>query len=236
MKRQSKDWRENAECLRNQWMAVAIQGLKKFTEEFPDSAGLMRAANTMPSPKPGYVAELKITSPDYIATLTRYDGGWGVALAELRGLEPEFVKAYSESTREDMAPLAKYLSSEKPLGAKERAKLARLLPKGNKIGRPRNHQIRGAAHLAWMFYRKLREMNKASGVADWGRSDDMKLYAARAMVSDYFSHLESLSEEEQERFAMQVRELMEKSQVRRSGSEKAIIALPAAWADSRQKS
>ena len=61
MKRQSKDWRENAECLRNQWMAVAIQGLKKFTEEFPDSAGLMRAANTMPSPKPGYVAELKIT-------------------------------------------------------------------------------------------------------------------------------------------------------------------------------
>jgi len=84
-----------------------------------------------------------------------------------------------------------------------------------------------------MFYRRLREMNKTSGVADRGCSDDMKLYAARAMVSDYFSHIESLSEDEQERFALQVREFMDKSKARRRGSEKAIISVQA---PDRQKS
>src|SRR5262249_17853992 len=124
----------------------------------------------------------------------------------------------------------------KPLNEKEREKLAGLLPKGSKTGRPRNLQIRAAADLAWRFYRMLREINKDSGVADRGCSDDMKLYAARAMVSDYFSRIERISEEKQEHFALQVREFMDKSKARRSGTEGAVISFPVPWLDDRQKS
>jgi hypothetical protein len=230
------DWRENADILRKRMMDATIEGLKKEMETF-EGAKLTQIAETMPVPPPGHQLELKVSTAGCAASLSRSEGWYSVAYMDLRGLSPEFVEAYLECLyRDNSDSLRDYLKSGKSLGPKEREKLARLLPKSKKGGRPRNNQLRGASELAWIFYRRLQQMNKASGIAVRGQSDDMKLYAARAMVSDYFSHLESLSEEEQERFAMQVREFMDKSRARRSGSEKAVISVRAPGLDDRQKS
>jgi hypothetical protein len=133
-----------------------------------------------------------------------------------------------------MWPLAEYLLSDQPLGPKEREKLARRLPKGTHIGRPRNHQIRGASHLARLFYERLREKNKADGIRDHGHCDNMKCYAARATVEDWFAYdFENdapRSQEGIESFAGQVREFMDKAKSRREGVDKAIVSFPApAW-------
>lgn len=232
-------WRENADRIRIQMKAAVTHGLKEELGRMNHDQWY-QAADTLPEPENGGGYEITATSPDadYSVKLYRYPGGHGVGFADLRGLDPEFVRVCNEyAHREDPAILVDYLKSEKPLGTKERHWLARLWPKRKKEGRPRNVQIRGAAKLAWRFYRQLQEMNKASGVNDRGCSDDMKMYAARAMVRDYFSFFKDHSEEGQERFALQVREYMDKSKARRSGTEEAVITIPAAWLDDdRQKS
>jgi hypothetical protein len=232
------NWRDNADRLRRLMMDTITKGLKKEMEIFRVDE-LAQMADAMPEPPAGYELELKVSTPDctVAATITRSESWWGAAYMDLRGLSPEFAEACLEHLyRGNATPLRDYVKSEKPLNEKERERLARLLPKGSKTGRPRNLQIRGAADLAWRFYRMLLEINKDSGVADRGCSDDMKLYAARAMVSDYCSHIERLSGEEQEHFALQVREFMDKSKARRSGTEEAVISVPAPWLNDRQKS
>jgi len=231
-------WRDNADRLRKWMMDSITKYLKKEMEIFR-GAELAQMADTMPKPAPGHELRVNLSSSDcaVAATLMRGDSWKAAAYTDLRGISPEFAEAYLEHLyRGNTTPLRDYVKSEKPLNKKEREKLARLLPKDKRTGRPRNLQIRGAAEVAWDFYRRLREMNEATGVADRGCADDMKLYAARAMVSDYFSHIEQPSEEEQERFALQVREFMDKSKARRGGSEKALITVSAPWLDDRQKS
>jgi hypothetical protein len=77
-------------------------------------------------------------------------------------------------------------------------------------------------------------MNKAVGIRDHGHCDDMKCYAARATVEDWFAYdIENdatRSQEEIESFAGQVREFLDKAKSRRRGVDKAIVSFPApAW-------
>jgi hypothetical protein len=157
------NWRDNADRIRKKMMDAVIEGLKKEMEIFR-GADLAQMADAMPEPPPGHLLELKVSTPDcaLAATITRGESWRGVAYMDLRGLSPEFAEAYLEYLyRGNAALLNDYLKSEKPLNKKERKRMAGLLPKGSKTGRPRNLQIRGAADLAWRFYRWLQKTNKA---------------------------------------------------------------------------
>jgi hypothetical protein len=143
--------------------------------------------------------------------------GHSCHLAVYPKVEPKFKEALRASSQEDMTLLADYLTSDEPLGRNERDRLARMLPKGQKTGRPQKAQLRAAATVAVMFYKALRTANKAFGVKDHGHSAEMKEYAARATVEDYFSpDIEGMDEDEVGDYVMQVRDLMDRPEHRRA--------------------
>ena len=195
------DWRENADTLRKRMKEAMAGGIERM-------AALV---------------------PQEVLTTAQSSPAWMITMTDYTGCSPEFKAAHKSSSRRDMSPLADYLALGKALGPEEREKLARMLPK-KQDGRPRNNQIRGATDIAWAFYRVLRDMNKESGVSDWGHCDDMKCYAARVAAEDWFGYDLDVgrmrSEEELEVLAGQIREFMDKSKSRRGGGEKAIVCFP----------
>jgi non-homologous end joining protein Ku len=74
-------------------------------------------------------------------------------------------------------------------------------------------QLRAATTVALMFYDELRALNKARGIKDRGCCPEMKEYAAKKMVEDWFANDAS------DEFAHAVLELMEKPKKRRGWAD-----------------
>jgi len=78
----------------------------------------------------------------------------------------------------------------------------------------------------------LRELNKERGVKDHGQSDDMKSFAARVIVEDWFSlshdvpGAEKLSDKEIEVFAGRVRAVMDKASTYLEAGEPGDVTFP----------
>lgn len=208
-------WRENGEAIRALWRERVVEGVSKYIP--PE---VWDVFNGLPKPPPDHMWTMGASDPE---------------------LNDEFVNALHDSSKDDMSPLAAYLDSEQPLGPKERKRLARFLPKGRSIGRPQNSQLRAAAALAWHFYNSLRALNKKRGFKDRGYCNDMKDYAARAMLEDWFAwgaDCERLSGGGLDDFVFKVRELMEKAKSRRDPGDLGIVTFPVpdAFLKGRQKS
>jgi hypothetical protein len=145
------------------------------------------------------------------------------------GLSEEFIKALDASTDEDMSPLAGYLSAHRQPSREELEIISRRLPK-RKTGRPQDTQLRAAASVAWMFYRRWRELNKAMHIRDHGHCAEMKDCAAQWTVEDWFqwgSKGEELTDENRNEFVASVRELMEKPASLRDSGGRGLITFPA---------
>jgi hypothetical protein len=202
-------WRENGEALRAHWHKK-IEGIKREL-------------------LPPRIEELADRLSETMARKVGRGWAWTIASRRPDIAEPEFLDALDASSQDDMSPLAAYLASEKPLGPKERERLAKFLPKPAKMGRPKNHQLRGAAKMAVMFYREWRSMNQRMGTKDHGHADEMKCYAVEAVVEDLFTYnkeMEKRSPQEFEDFTRQVRELMDKQKSLREEWEKGLITVP----------
>jgi hypothetical protein len=226
-------WRKNADRLRKRMKETLARNLRK--EISPSLRQKMRqAADAVPEPEAGYVTEVRGGStPEYAVNLLRSKGWRGVAYTDVRGLSQEFAEAYFKSDSDDMTPLAEYLKSGKSLTPEETEKLAQLLPKKTRTGRPHNRQLRAAARMARTFYKALREMNEQSGVKDHGHGDDMKLCAARVTVEDWFSYEPDghrLSAEDIESFAQRICEVWDRAKYH-SGAREGLIAFPASWVE-----
>ena len=192
------DWHENGERLRKSWRDGVI---KKLHKETP-----VDFIRSLPEPGPGMM--------------------WTVERRR-EGLSDEFVAALDASSDSDMSPLADYLASDKPLSPEERRVLARRLPKRT-TGRPKNTQLRAATSVACMFYEEWRASNKKLRISDHGHCDDMKGYASKWVVEDWFcqgSCDEKLMEHTGREFVASVRELMEKPKHLRD-TEEGLISFP----------
>src|SRR5215813_12193790 len=118
-------WRENADRLRKWTMDVITKGVKEKMKGF-DAELWHQVGDTMPKPDRGYLNEISFTCPDadYAVKLSRCESAQLLSFTDLRACDPEFKAAYEEFLlREDMAPLAQYLKSDRPLRPKEREKL-----------------------------------------------------------------------------------------------------------------
>ena len=181
------DWRENAKEARSYLLDYFHRPLQEMLP--PETAQELRAL------EPGEIAMLA---------------------APWDRVEPKFAEAFHASSHEDMTPLADYLTSDEPLGRNERARLARMLPKPKKTGRPRKEQLQGAAMMAGVLYKLMRLMNKDTGIKDHGHSAEMKEYAARATVEDFFVvDIDGMDEGEIADYVMQVADLMDRPADRR---------------------
>jgi len=93
-----------------------------------------------------------------------------------------YVEALRAYARGDRSKLVEYLRSDRPI---EREWLAQVIngevfqPKN---GRPRDKNVRIAAMLARIIYRRWKEMNKKTGVGDHGVSEHMKDEACRYAI------------------------------------------------------
>jgi hypothetical protein len=195
-----KNWREVGEALRNRWRETALEGVRR---EAP-----VELLQSVPEPGPGM--------------------SWVIAWYDPK-LDPNFIEALKKTTEDDKSSLAAYLTSDKPLGRRERERLARLLTKTRKTGRPPNVQLQAAASLAMMFYKEWRALNKKQGISDHGYCRDMKDYSAQWSVEDWFrwgADGERLTRTRIDEFATSVRELMEKPKHRRADAESGIITFP----------
>jgi len=99
-------WRENADRLRKLMKAAITKGLQEEMGRM-DREQWWQIAETMPKPDAGWM-EVTFTCPDadYMVTISLHDGGRRLAFTDLRGLDPEFVKAYSDHAHQgDMTPL-----------------------------------------------------------------------------------------------------------------------------------
>jgi hypothetical protein len=218
MKKGKSTWRENGERLRQAYKDAVSKGL---AGEIPPDVlhAVHHLMDELPEAGPGNT--------------------WTIGLSNYEGLNLAFVEALEKSDEKNMSALAEYLKSDQPLGPKERERLARRLPKGTRIGRPHNRQVRAAASVARMFYKRLRELNKARGVKDHGHCDDMKRFAARVTVEDWFCYVPGigkLSEEEIESFANRVREVMDKASSYVEAGEPGIVSFPLHWIKVTQNS
>ena len=127
---------------------TVYEGLAK---EYPPE--FFQALDKMPEPGPGYA--------------------WILGVTDNTDLDPEFLRALDASSRRNMSPLADYLKSDRPLGRKERDRLARFLPKATgKHGQ--STQLRAAANRAEFFYTELRNLNRMRGIRDHGECGLMK--------------------------------------------------------------
>jgi len=197
-------WRENAERLRERIKKSAYDGIATaLPPEF------FQFLDNMPEPGPGYM--------------------WTIGVSENTGLNAEFVEALNSSSKRNMTPLADYLKSDHPLGRTERDRLARFLPKATRK-HAHSTQARAAANMAELFYKKLRELNRAQGIKDHGECGPMKEYAARTMSQDWFALStfdHPVSEGEIDTFVNLVLSLMEKSKSRRDGAGRGLVSFPA---------
>jgi hypothetical protein len=196
------DWLKNGERLRKLRRNMTIEKLHK--DIGPEVLELLRSM-----PEPG-------------------EGRMWTATRRKEGLSDEFVAALDACSDSDMSPLADYVASDKPLSAEERRVIARKLPK-RKAGRPKDTQLRAAASVAWDFYQEWRDQNKRLGISDHGHGDEMKAYAARWNVEDWFgfgSDGEEFSDNTRAGFIARVRELMEKPKHLRGDCNRALITFP----------
>jgi hypothetical protein len=200
-------WRENGERLREHWRNIAVKHAQENTP-----LDLMKA---LPEPGPSMM--------------------WTITVSPK--LNPEFVNALRECSADDMAPLAAYLASDKPLGPRERKRLAAMLPEGRKTGRPKNTQLRAAASAAAFFYKEWRALNEKQGIADHGRCGAMKDYSAQWVVEDYFGWGggEPLTPIALDSLMTRVREIMEKPKHLRDHSGQGTISFPAFGWDSKNR-
>ena len=144
-----------------------------------------------------------------------------------------FAAAVDASTEKDMSPLTDYLRSSEPLGPNERERLAGLLPRRKKMGRPTNRQVRAAASMAEIFYTELRKHHRGCA--------EMKAATVKGVVEDYFAFdLDNdgrkLTDEQLFKFVGDVLEFMDRPRSRKETGEPGLVTIPLSAITNRQKS
>lgn len=139
-------------------------------------------------------------------------------------LKPGFGDALSNFARGNPSRLVAYLRSDRPLGRSERNLIAEVLDQNqSRPGRPTNDLLRTAATAASRFFDAWRTANKERGIKDHGRRGEMKSYAARVVVEDYYAWQIAADPEQ---FIESVRSLMDRPKRRRNVGANAFVTFP----------